>query len=498
LSELRQKAVSGLFWSAVERFGQVGCAFIVQLILARMLLPEQFGLIAMVVVFIAISSAVVDSGFANAIIQKKELSDIDCSTALQFNLAMSFVMAGGLWLLAPLIAEFYRQSQLVAIIQWLSFSLVLGSFGGVHLALLSRELSFRKIALASVPATVLSGIVGIAMAYAGYGVWALVGQRLVEQGGRSALMWAQCSWRPRHRFGVSSFKQMFSYGSKLALSGILDRGFQNIYVIVIGKVFAPIEVGFYQRAKSFQHVPTVTVQSVLSSVLFPILSGMQDDPARQREALARTMQLASIIIIPTMAFMGVMADSLITVLIGEQWLPCAPMLQLLCIVGTLFPLHACNLCLLQAKGQSDLFLRLEVLKKCMMVLNIVVTYRFGIYPMIIGMVVTSFGALAINTYYTKQMVDYGLAPQLRALRPFFILGLAICVSLAAWRQLLGLGSGTELILGFGWSLALMLVAMRHMPLGFRQELRALLGRFRWTGLATDFLLGPESPLRQAQ
>lgn len=467
---LREKAVAGVFWGAVERFGQTGCAFLVQLVLARLLLPEQFGLIAMVAVFVALANAVVDSGFANAIVQKSDLSEADRTTALVFNIIMGVVMGGVLWLSAPRIAGFYDNSELIPVVRWLSLSLVLGSFGGVHAALLTREMAFRKTALASVPATLLSGVVGITMALSGMGVWSLVGQTLTQQAARSLLLWWASRWRPQQGFSADSFRSMFPYGSRLALSSMLDQGFQNAYVLVIGKLFTPADVGFYQRAKSLQQLPVANIYSILGRVLFSLFSELQSEPERLRRVMRRALQLGSLAIFIPMAALAALAEPLVVFLIGEKWLPTVPMLRPLCVLGALYPLHAINLNLLKALGYSDKFLRLEIIKKALVVVNIALTYRMGVQPMIYGMIVASFLGLGINTYYARHYVGYGLYLQIRDVARIMALSVTVFLGMWGMTKLVSLPAGTMLLIGGATGLLIILCGLRLMRREVREEI----------------------------
>lgn len=423
LGSLRSRASSGFIWSAVERFGQQGVLFLVQLVLARILAPEEFGLIAMVAVFVAISSAFVDCGFGRALIQKKEVSAEDLSTIFYFNCIAGALTASALWLLAPFLAAFYEDPRLQSILQFLSVGVFFGAISMVQASLLNRELKFKSLFYSSFPAITLSGIAGIIVALKGGGVWALVVQTLSEKLLRSVFLWFQVSWRPEWRFSWKSLKEMFPYGSRLALSSLLDQGFQNIYVLVIGKFFSPIDVGYFQRAKSFQQLPVGNFQSILSRVAFPLFATIQDDPARMRRGLHKALLLGTLFSFTAMAGMAALAEPMIVVLIGEKWLPAVPYLQWLCVVGALFPIHAINVNLLMAIGRADCFLRLEIYKKALILLNVCITFRFGIQMMIYGMIVTSAIALAINAYYTQRFINYGLISQLRDTLP------AACIAL---------------------------------------------------------------------
>jgi len=424
-TELRRKAISGVLWSAIERFSQQAVSFIIQLILARLLAPEEFGLIAMVAVFIAISGVLIDAGFSRALIQRKQVSDSDLSTVFYFNLAVSILMAGAMYIIAPSIAGFYSQNELTDILRFLSVGLVLSAFGTVHRSILERKLQFKKTLWVSFPSTIISGGVGLLLAFQGYGVWALVAQTLVAQCIRSVFLWFQTGWRPTLTFDLTALKEMFPYGSKLALAAFLDQGFQNIYILVIGRVFSPVEVGLFQRARSLQKFPVDNVHGILARVTFPLFSSIQDDTIRLKRVMRKAIQVFSLAIFPSMALLAVAAEPIVFILIGEKWLPCVSYLQWLCVVGALYPLHAMNVNLLMAMGRSDLFLRLEIIKKTLLVVNVAITYRFGVQVMIYGMIVGSFLSLIINTFYTNKIVSYGLLEQIKDLRSVLVLSVLV-------------------------------------------------------------------------
>ena len=425
---LRDRAASGIFWSAFERFGQQGCAFLVQLVLARLLLPEQFGLIAMVTVFVTISNVLIDAGFSRALVQRKDVTDSDISTVFFFNLLVSIVLAVTLLYVAPTVAAFYEQAQLTEILRFLSCGLILAAFGATHRSLLSRQLQFKKLFWVSFPSTIVSGAIGIALALQDYGVWALVGQALSMQFVSSLFLWFQSGWRPSLVFDLKCLKEMFPYGSRLALSSLLDQGFANIYVLVIGKSFAPVDVGFFQRARSFQQLPVQNMQAILGRVTFPLFSKLQDDPPRMKRGMRKAIQIVSLFVFSGMGLLAAIAEPMVVTLIGDKWLPCVPYLQALCVVGAMYPIHAMNLNLLASVGRSDLFLRLEVIKKVLVVLNISLTFQIGVQAMIYGMIVTSLVGMYINTHYTKRLIDYSLFEQLKNVLRNALLGTCVLFS----------------------------------------------------------------------
>lgn len=476
MSSLRKKVTSGLFWSTVERVSQQGCVFLVQVILARLLEPAQFGLIAMVSVFVIISSAVIESGLGNALVQKQDANDTDRSTVFWFNLFAAVAMVVILWLFAPQVAEFYGQPELSDVLRVLGLSLVIGAVGNVHSSLLRRTLQFRKLFWVSTPSTLISGGIGIALALQGFGVWALVGQALSQSTIRTLSLWLQSGWRPQLVFDWSSMRKLLPFGARLAASSILDRGFQNLYVLVIGKVFTPVDVGYFQRAFAFQQLPARNLNEVIGGIAFPVLSALQHEPARLRRVLSKSLHLTALLSFSGMAVLAAIARPLITVLLGEKWLPCVPMLQLLCVAGALYPLHAGNLSLLKALGRADLFLRLEVIKKILTLANILVTWRFGIQVMICGMVVTSLIGFGINTYYTRKFIDFGMGRQLRHILPMIILAFVLAGSLFGLLQLLPVTEAAQLALSALWAAGMFLVALRLMPRAVQYEIGVALAQ----------------------
>jgi teichuronic acid exporter len=430
MSSLREKATSGVLWSAFERFGEKFCVFGIQLILARILAPEEFGLIALVAGFVIICNALVEGGFGRALIQLKSVSDVELSTVFYFNIFASACLSLLLFCVAPTIAAFYEIEELSVVLQFLCLGLIFEAFATVQRSILSRKMLFKKLFWVSMPSTVCSGTVGIVMALNGYGVWALVAQTLSRKLLLTSFLWLLTGWRPRLIFSYKCLAEMFPYGSRLALSGFLNQGFNNIYVLVIGKIFAPIEVGFFQRAKSFQQLPVANIQSILMRVAFPLFSSIQDDPPRMKRGMRKATQIATILVFPGMALLAVIAEPMVIFLIGEKWLPSIPYLQWLCIVGAMFPLHSLNVNLLAAIGRSDLFLRIEIIKKVLVLANILITFSFGVQAMIYGMCVTSILALAINTHYTQKFIDYGFMEQIRDVLPMFLT--AVLVFLAGY------------------------------------------------------------------
>lgn len=415
---LRSKTLQGLFWSFLERIGQQGIQFIILIILARLLLPEQFGLIAMLTIFMAIAQTFINSGFGQALIQKKDTTHIDECSIFYFNILVSFLAAGLLCLAAPWISAFYDQPLLTPLTRVLSLNLIINAFGLVQTTLLTKHIDFKTQLKVSMIATFLSGTIGVTMAFKGFGVWSLVAQSLCSNLFRTALLWFFNTWRPSLVFSPRVLREMFGFGSRLLVAGLSDTIFQNIYLVVIGKLFSPAALGFYSRAKAIQQIPTANFSSIISRVAFPVFSTIQDDSNRLKGGMRKAVTTMAFVNFPLMIGLALVAKPLVLVLLTEKWAPCIPYLQLLCVVGMLWPLHVINLNVLVAIGRSDLLLWLEVLKKIIIVISIVVTYRWGIIAMIYGQIVVSVICYYLNSYYTGKLINYPIKEQVFDFAPY--------------------------------------------------------------------------------
>ena len=418
---LKTKTLHAISWSFLERFSQQGIHFVISIILARLLLPEEFGLIAMLTIFMAIAESFINSGFGQALIQKQDITHTDECSIFYFNILVGFCAAGLLCLSAPCIADFYNQPLLVPLTYVLSLNLIINSFGLIQTSLLTKHIDFKTQLKVSVIATFIAGIIGVIMALKGFGVWSLVVQSLSRNLFCTVLLWFFNTWRPSLVFSLESLRVMFAFGSRLLLSGLLDTIFQNIYLVVIGKLFSPVKLGFYSRAKSLQQLPVFSLSSIVGRVTFSVFSSVQDDKPRLKRGVRKTLTMLVMINFPMMVGLAIVAKPLVLVLLTEKWLPCVPYLQLLCAVGMLYPLHVINLNVLAAQGRSDLFFHLEILKKILVVIAIAITYRWGIIAMIYGQIVTSCLAYCLNAYYTGKMLNYPITEQIQDLMPSLVL-----------------------------------------------------------------------------
>lgn len=417
---LKSKTFHALSWSFVQAIGLRGVQFVVGIILARLLLPEQFGLIAMLIIFMDVSQSIMDSGFGAALIQRQCVTEKDASSIFYFNILVGVIAAVCLCGLAPWVADFYEQPVLTPLLRVMSIVLVINAFGLVQNMLLVKALDFRTQTKVALIASLLSGMIGMGMAYRGFGVWSLAAQQLSGVAFRTALLWIFSHWRPAWLFSMQSLREMFGFGSKLLCSGLLNTIFDNIYIIVIGKLFSPADLGYFTRANNVQQLPSYTLSGMVAGVTFPVFSTIQDDPERLKRGVKRALTTLVLMNFPLMIGLAVVARPLVLVLLTDKWAPCIPYLQLLCLVGLMYPLHVINLNVLQALGRSDLFLRLEIIKKMLIVLNIAITWRWGIMAMITGQIITSLMSYYLNAYYNKALLQYSIWEQLRDLYPYLL------------------------------------------------------------------------------
>ena len=395
-----------MFWALIQQFSTQGISFVVSIILARLLLPEEFGLIAMLGIFMGFGTVLMESGLGQSLIRTSNPDSEDYSTVFYFNLVGSFIVYTIVFFCAPLIADFYHQPQLESIARWYCLIFITNALSSIHYTRLTKQMLFKKELTITVPSLVLSGIVGIVMAYTGYGVWSLVGSGLTQSLAVAVQMWLRSDWNPAFSFNKEKFNYHFRYGYKLTLSGLLDTLFTNAYVIIIGKYFAPAQVGFYNRADTLKQLPVSSISNVLNKVTFPLFAEVKDDDARLKDIYRKIMQMILFFVAPILLIMAALGEPLFRLLFTEKWLPAVPFFQILCWAGILYPIHAYNLNILKVKGRSDLFLKLEMIKKIMIVVIIATSIPYGIYGLLYGSIITSVLAFFINTYYSGKFINY--------------------------------------------------------------------------------------------
>lgn len=414
-------------WSAVENVTRIGVTFVVSIILARLLSPEEYGLIGILTIFIAIFNAIVDSGFTNALIRKQNATDTDYSTVFYTNLVLSVFLAATLFFCAKPISVFFERPELVSLTQVMSSVVIINALAIVQRARTTKTVDFKTQTKITFISSIGSGVIGIAMAYMGYGVWALVGQQISNQLLSTVFFWIYNRWLPKFIFSWVSFKEMWTFGSKLLASGLIDTAWKEIYQIVIGKCYSPATLGLYTRAKQFADLCSSNLTSVVQRVSYPVLSTIQDDRVRLKLAYQRVIKTTMLPTFVLMLGMAACAESMIYVLIGDQWLECVPMLQIICTYGMLYPLHALNLNMLQVQGRSDLFLKLEIIKKTIGLGPLFLGIFVDIYLMLAGSLVTSLISYYLNAYYSGPFLNYSIKDQVKDILPSF--GIAITMAM---------------------------------------------------------------------
>lgn len=418
---LKQKAAKGILWSTVERFSVQGVQFVIMIVMARLLTPYDYGIIGMLAIFIAVAQSLIDSGFSQALIRKQDRTDVDNNTVFYFNIVVSALLYLILYVSAPFVADFYDTPQLCSVMRVVCLGIVFNSFAVVQRALLTIRIDFKTQAKAALTAAAISGIVGIVMAWHGLGVWSLVVQQLLNLGVNTGLLWLLSKWRPRLVYSWLSFHELFAFGSKLLASGLLDTVYRNIYPIVIGKLFSASSLGHYTRAHQFSEFPSSNVTGIIQRVTYPVLCEIQNDDVRLANIYRKFLKLSAFVIFPLMAGLAAVAEPFVNIMLGSQWGFCGQLLQVICFSMMWYPVHSINLNLLQVKGRSDLFLRLEVIKKILGVAVLCATAPFGLMVMCYGQIFSSLVSLVINTYYTGKLINVGFVRQMRDLLPTTIL-----------------------------------------------------------------------------
>ena len=424
-NSLQQKAVSSVYWTSIQQFGNQGIQFIVSIILARLLLPEEFGLIGMIYIFMGIGSILISSGLGSSIVRTKNPDQRDYSTVFFFNLAGSILIYGIMFFSAPLVAKFYGQEVLVKIIRLYCLIFIINAFSTMQLTRLQKNLDFKPETKSTIVSTIVSGILGVALAYSGYGVMSLVWMAIAGSTIKAAMLWIQTGWRPDWIFDKEKFKYHFGFGSRLMVSGILDVTFVNIYNVIIGKYFSAQQLGYYNRADSLKQLPAGNVSAILSKVTYPLFAEVKDDEERLRNAYRKIMKMVIFIIAPILIFMGVLAEPMFRFLFTEKWLPAVPYFQILVATGILYPIHAYNLNILQVKGRSDLFLKLEIIKKIIVIIIVITAFRYGVIGLMWGKVAGSIIALFINCHYSGKFLNYGVWKQIADLMPGIALSIFV-------------------------------------------------------------------------
>lgn len=414
---MAETASQSVFWSAVNRFSTQAIQFVVSLVIARLVAPSEFGLIAMLSIFISISQVFVDSGFNNALIQKQGRTNVDYSTIFYFNIGIAFALYVLLFFGAPLIASFYKQPVLVPLTRWVALSIIISSLTLIQRTKMTIEHNFKSQAIIAIIAVVASGTIGIVCALRDMGVWALVAQTLSSGLVSLILFWIMSKWRPILVFSVESFKSLFSFGSKILASGILNSIYTNLYNLVIGKVYTPNDLGYFSKANSITQMPTTSIAFTLQGAIYPFLCEAQNDDKRLKELFITYTKMISFVIFPIVAAVFILAEPFVVAVLTEKWIPAVPLIQILILAYALYPVCYINCQTLNVKGRSDLFLKTDMLVKGISVLILAASVPFGIKVMCLSMVLFYIINYLIVTYNVKKVVNTNVFEQLKAIAP---------------------------------------------------------------------------------
>ncbi|MFB6466861.1 lipopolysaccharide biosynthesis protein [Cytobacillus sp. Hz8] len=420
---LKQKTMKGLFWSFSDLFANQGIQFIIQIILARVLLPEHFGLIGMITVFISISNLIIDSGVSQALIREQNTTQAEYSTVFYFNLFMALIMYGFLFLLAPAISSFFHESKLTLILRVLSIGIIINSFGIIQKAQMIKKIDFKTQTKISFISGIVSGIIGTIFALLGFGVWSLIVKTISMQVIQSGLLWKFVGWIPSLVFKMESFRRLFGFGVKIMLAGLLSTIYSNIYYVIIGRYFAATQLGYFTNASKLNDVASQSITSALQSVTYPVLSKIQKEEEKLKFGFKKIIKTSTYIHFPIMMGLATIAEPLIHLLFGEKWMPMVIYFQLLCLAGMLYPLNAINLNILQVKGKSDLFLLISIVKKVLVTIMIILTIwlKLGVIGLVSLTIIDSYSSFWINSFFSGREISYSSFEQVKDISITFLM-----------------------------------------------------------------------------
>jgi len=427
---MKRKILSGLLWKYAEKCGVQGVQFIVQIILARLLSASDYGVVAIITVFIAIANVFIQSGFASALIQKVEADEGDFSSVFFISTTVSVACYLILFSVSPLIAGYYGEPELVSILRVQALALFAAPVSNIQYAVLARQMQFRKSFFRNMGAVFVSGTAGIVMALQGYGVWALVWSAVANSFAGAIILWFSVKWRPTLKFSMQKVKAMFGYGWKLLLSSLIDTVYNNLYSLIIGKFFAADVLGYYSRGKSIPSYIVDNVDGAIQGVLFPAVSSVQTNKEHVRNIVSRSIKTSTFLLFPAMAGLAAIAKPLTVILLSEKWLPSVPFIQIACISYAFWSVHTSNLQAISAVGRSDIFLKLEIIKKVLGIAVLCITLPYGVYALVCGSAVFGLFNTVLNAYPNKKLIDYGYAEQWKDFLPS--LALSVLMGFAVW------------------------------------------------------------------
>ncbi|MAC94173.1 MAG: flippase [Flavobacteriales bacterium] len=423
MTSLRKRSLSGVVWTFAQQFGGQLINFFISIVLARILMPEEFGLIGMIAIVIAVGTSLMEAGMTQSLIRTPNPDNADYSTVFYVNLFVSLFVYLIIYLFAPLIASFYDESILTELLRFLGLSIIIGAFSSVQRTKLTKEMNFKVQFAIQLPSLIISGIIGVTMAYLGYGVWSLVYMQLARSFISSLQFWIYSSWSPKLIFNTQRLKYHFNFGYKLTISGLINTLYGNMYHVIIGKYFSTADLGFYTRADSTKQLPVSNISTAINKVTYPMFAEIKDNNERLKNAYTLVMQQVLFWVSPILIGAAVIAEPLFRLVFTEKWLPAVPMFQILCVVGILYPINAYNLSVLNVKGRSDLFLKLEIIKKSYTIIGVLLVIPFGIYALLYFQIATSIIGFFINSFYSGKFIDFPITDQLKKISPIFIVTL---------------------------------------------------------------------------
>lgn len=425
---LKNKTIKGVAWSGIDNVVQMGVTFVVGIILARLLTPDDYGLLGIVLIFSSICSALMNAGFTTALIRKPDATDEDYNTSFIVNLGLSIFFYVAIFVCSPLIADFFEREELTKLTRVTSFGIIIGALSMIQQTRLTKRIDFKAQAKITLVSSILSGVIGIGMAIIGFGVWALVVQVLSVQVFRTILLCIYDRWIPKLQFSSKSFHELFGFGWKMMVSAFLDSLWQQMYQVVVGKYYNPATLGQYTRSKQFSMLFSSNLTAVVQRVTYPVLSNIQEDKNRMLNAYRKIIKMTMFVTAICMLFLGAISEPLLYCLIGPQWHEAALYLPLICIAGSLYPLQAINLNMLQVQGRSDLFLGLEIIKKSIAVGPLIIGALVGVIPMLIANLVTSVIAFFLNSHYSGLFLGYNSWMQINDITHSYLIAILIAFS----------------------------------------------------------------------
>lgn len=419
--ENKQNVLSNIIWRFAERCGAQIVQFVVSIVLARILAPEAYGTIALITVFTTVFQVFVDSGLGNALIQKKDADDLDFSTVFYTNIVFCVILYTIIYFISPVIANFYNDTSLIILIRVLSITILISGIKNVQQAYVSKKLMFRKFFWATIGGTIVAAIVGITMALNGFGVWALIAQQLINLTIDTIILWITVKWRPKLQFSFKRLKGLFSYGWKLLVSAIIDTVYNNIRSLIIGKKYSSSDLAYYNKGKQFPNLIVNNVNTAIDSVLLPTMSNVQDNKEKVKNMTRKSIKVSVFIMAPLMMGLAFCSNNVVELLLTEKWLPAVPYLCIFCITYIFYPIHTANLNAIKAMGRSDLFLKLEILKKVVGIILLLVTMNISVMAMAYSLIISSFLSQIINSWPNKKLLNYSYIEQIKDIFPSILL-----------------------------------------------------------------------------